>query len=105
MSVMAQGAGTNMITRYVLHLTCSKDDADGKPRRLQLVFLSAGGNNIINDAREYTHRLIIVLEGDECPETAPAEAHSFIVTPTSYNEWVKEAEKRLPRKLWNRKQA
>jgi hypothetical protein len=97
-----RGAGTNMVTRYVLHLTCSKDDPNGNPRRLQLVFLSAGGNNLINDAKQYIHRLITVLEGDNCPETASADAHSFIVTPTSFNEWVKEAEARLPRSQWNK---
>lgn len=92
-----------MITRYVLHLVCSKDDPEGNPRRLQMVFLSAGGNNVSTENGRYTHQLVSVLEGKYCPEVPPADAHSFIVTPTSYNEWVKEAEKRHPRNQWNKK--
>lgn len=90
-----------MITRYVLHLTCTKDDAEGKPRRLMLTFLSAGGNNVKGD-NGYTHKLVAVLEGEDCPVDAPKEAHTFIVTPTSYNEWVKQAEERFARHQWNR---
>lgn len=91
-----------MITRYVLHITCSKNDSDGKPRRLLLTFLSAGGNNVTTPNGEYTHKLTHVLEGEECPEEAPTDAHTFIVTPTSYNEWVAKAERMCPNKrLWN----
>lgn len=92
-----------MITRYVLHLTCSKDNPDGTPRRMMLVFLSAGGNNVSAGVNGYTHRLIVVHEGDYCKETPPNDAHAFVVTPTSYNEWVKKAEARLDRAEWNKK--
>jgi hypothetical protein len=92
-----------MITRYVLHLTCSKDDPEGNPRRLQMVFLSAGGNNVLNDAGRNTHQLVSVLEGDKCPTTPAPDVHVFIVTPTSYNEWLKQAETRFPRAQWNKK--
>ena len=92
-----------MITRYVLHLTCSKDDPDGNPRRLQMVFLSAGGNNVPAGVNDYIHKLVSVMEGEHCPETPPDDAHAFIVTPTSYNEWIKKAEERYPRIQWNRR--
>ena len=92
-----------MITRYVLHLTCSKDDPDGNPRRLQMVFLSAGGNNVPAGVNDYIHKLVSVMEGKHCPETPPDDAHAFIVTPTSYNEWIKKAEERYPRIQWNRR--
>lgn len=90
-----------MITRYVLHITCSKNDSDGKPRRLLLMFLSAGGNNVTTPNGDYTHKLTTVYEGENCPEQAPADAHVFIVTPTSYNEWVVKAEQMCPRSKWN----
>lgn len=92
-----------MITRYVLHLTCSKNDPEGKPRRLLLTFLSAGGNNVPAGLNGWTHKLVVAREGEYCPEVPPADAHAFIVTPTSYNEWVKKAEERLDRSEWNRK--
>lgn len=92
-----------MITRYVLHLTCSKDDPDGKPRRLQMVFLSAGGNNVPAGVNGFTHKLVSVLEGEHCPEKPADDVHAFIVTPTSYNEWIKKAEERHPRIQWNKK--
>ena len=92
-----------MITRYVLHLTCSKNDPDGNPRRLQMVFLSAVGNNVPAGVNDYIHKLISVVEGKHCPETPPDDAHAFIVTPTSYNEWIKKAEERHPRTQWNKK--
>lgn len=92
-----------MITRYVLHLTCSKDDPEGNPRRLQMVFLSAGGNNVLNDAGRNTHQMISVMEGTHCPEKPAPDVHTFIVTPTSYNEWLKIAESRVVREQWNKR--
>jgi len=90
-----------MITRYVLHLTCTKDNPDGTPRRLQVVYLSAGGSNVIADNKQPTHKIITVLEGKQCPVEAPKDAHSFIVTPTSYNEWLEKVENQYPRNKWN----
>jgi hypothetical protein len=73
-----------------------------------MVFLSAGGNNVIagsyaSGTDAYTHKLVSVREGEHCPEIPADDVHSFIVTPTSYNEWILKAEKRLPRKEWNKK--
>ena len=90
-----------MITRYVLHLTCTKDNPDGTPRRLQVVYLSAGGSNVIADNKQPTHKITTVLEGKQCPVKAPKDAHSFIVTPTSYNEWLEKVENQYPRNKWN----
>jgi len=90
-----------MITRYVLHLTCSKDNTDGTPRRLQVVYLSAGGSNVIADNKQPTHKITTVLEGKSCPLEAPKDAHAFIVTPTSYNEWLEKIESQYPRNKWN----
>lgn len=89
-----------MITRYVIHLTCTKPDPDGSPRRLQIVYLSAGGSNIIADNRQSTHKITTVLEGNACPVIPPTDAHSFTVTPTSYNDWLVKVEKQFSRPQW-----
>jgi len=90
-----------MITRYVLHLTCTKDNPNGTPRRLQVVYLSAGGSNTIIANQQPTHKITNVLEGEACPVEAPKDAHSFTVTPTSYNEWLEKVENQYPRNKWN----
>ena len=94
-----------MITRYVLHLTCTKPDPEGNPRRIQIVYLSAGGSNVIADNRQPTHKITTVMEGDACPITPPNDAHSFIVTPTSYNDWLEKVEKQFPRSQWAKKES
>lgn len=88
-----------MITRYVLYIS-TKDLPNGQPRCMTLVFLSSGGNNVpLIDGRS-THRLTNVFEGKGSHNTPSADAHVFVVTPTSYNEWLVKAEALLPRSSW-----
>ena len=94
-----------MITRYVLHLTCSKPDPAGNPRRLQIIYLSSGGNNVVADNKQIMHKISMISENDYCPVKAPIDAHAFIVTPTSYNEWLIKVEKQFPRFQWNTKKS
>ncbi len=78
-----------MITRYVIQIETT-DTSAGEPRRLQMTFLSAGGNNISAPNGERVHKLSVLLEGEQCPVDPPEGAHYFVVTPTSYNEWAKK---------------
>jgi len=89
-----------MITRYTIHMLCSKADAEGNPRRLQVTYLSAGGNNIKTPQGEPTHKVTSVCVGEACPVKAPEDAHSFIVTPNCYNEWLEKIEQVYPRSKW-----
>jgi len=93
-----------MITRYVLHLV-TKNLPNGQPRRMTLIYLSSGGNNVTTPQGGQTHRLTSVLEGKHCPTTPPADAHAFRITPTSYNEWLAKAEALLPRTSWSVQEA
>lgn len=90
-----------MITRYVLFLT-TKDDTEGKPRRMKVTYLSAGGNNVSLPNGTRTHKITAVMEGEKCPETPPDDAHVFTVTPSCYNEWIKNVRKAYAEELWNR---
>jgi len=89
-----------MITRYLIHMVCTKPDPEGNPRRIQITYLSAGGNNVKTPNGEPIHRITSVLVGKACPLKAPEDAHSFIVTPNSYNEWLEKIEEVYPRSKW-----